>query len=55
MERTAKKKSGGTMKVIGYDVKGHGRFVLTPDGKEETAEAHSSTSLRGLLVGDGSI
>lgn len=40
------------MNTKGY---GHGRIVLTLCGKEDTAEAHSSTSLRGLLAGDGSM
>ena len=33
----------------------HGRLAFTLGGKEETAEAHSSTSLLGLFVGDGSM
>ena len=39
----------------GYVAGGHDRFVLTVDGKEDSAEAHSSSSLRGLLVGDGNM
>ena len=45
------------MKAKRYNVRvmGHLRFVLTLGEKEETAEAHSSTSLRGLAVGGGSM
>jgi hypothetical protein len=39
----------------GYNAGGHGRVVLTLGGKEETADAHSSASLRGLFVCDGSM
>jgi len=34
---------------------GHGCFFLTFGEKEETAEAHSSTSLLGLFVGGGNM
>jgi len=54
-EKTGKKTVGGKMTTGGYVAGDHDRFVLTLDGKEDTAEAHSSTSLRGLLVGDGSM
>jgi len=54
-EETAKEKVRGKMKTKGYDVRGHSRPVLTLGGKEETAEAHSSTSLRELFVGDGGV
>lgn len=40
------------MNIKGY---GHGRIVLTLGGKEDAAEAHSSTSLRGLFAGGGSM
>lgn len=45
------------MGAKGYNVyiRGHGHFALTLGEKEETAEAHSSTSLRGLFVGGGSM
>ena len=33
----------------------HYRFVLALEGREETAEAHSSTSLLGLFVRDESM
>jgi len=37
------------------EAKGHYRCVLGLGWKKETAEAHSSTSLPGLIVGDGSM
>jgi len=43
------------MKTKGYDVGGYCHFILTLGGREETAGAHSSISLRGLSVGDGSM
>ena len=43
------------MKTKGYDVGGYCHFILTLGGREETAEAHSSISLRGLSVGNGSM
>jgi len=42
------------MKTKGYDARGHGRCVFILGG-EETAEAHSSTSLLGLFFGDGNM
>jgi len=42
MEEIAKKGMGETTKAEEHDTRGHGRFVPTFCGKEETAEAHSS-------------
>jgi len=47
---TEEKKAQGKMKT-----KVHGRLAFTLGGKEETAEAHSSTSPLGLVAGDGSM
>lgn len=55
-EKAGKQTVGGEMVVTGGYVAGdHHRFVLILCGREETAGAHSSMSLRGLLAGDGNI
>ena len=50
-----RKKWGVWMKPGGYGARDFYRCVLGLGWKKETAEAHSSMSLPGLVVGDGSM